>query len=215
MKALLAISATMVALVVFFSGQQSLAQTPPRVSSGYLSTTNADGDRRWGGRHAGADFRVRHGTPVIAAAPGEVLHRIIMSPKCGDGVVIFHERFPGELFTIYCHLSRFAVGDNVPVERGEIIGYVGSSGNAQAPELHFELSDEGGPHDSGNTLGTRDPLKYMAKSKKGCFVPGEAYADNELTLPLVCRGVKQAGKEKKKKADGDVRRDLNDNDRGP
>lgn len=93
--------------------------------------------------HAGRDYAANCGTPVYAAASGTV---IMAGPTYGYGnrIVIDHglERGVG-LATTYNHLSGFAVGGG-SVSRGQLIGYVGSTGTSTGCHLHFETLENGG-----------------------------------------------------------------------
>ena len=85
--------------------------------------------------HAGLDFRARHGTPIAAVTDGRVTSAG-RAGGCGIAVRIDH----GEgLSTRYCHMSRMAVRRGQRVERGQIIGYVGSTGLSTGPHLHYEM----------------------------------------------------------------------------
>jgi murein DD-endopeptidase MepM/ murein hydrolase activator NlpD len=93
--------------------------------------------------HGGVDIRVERGTPIRAAAPGMV----VMSGReraYGNVIKIWHA---GELMTVYAHNleNHVKVGDWV--ERGQVIGTVGSTGRATAPHLHLEVRLEGRKYD--------------------------------------------------------------------
>jgi murein DD-endopeptidase MepM/ murein hydrolase activator NlpD len=92
--------------------------------------------------HAGRDYAANCGTPVYAAASGTV---IMAGPTYGYGnrIVIDHglQRGVG-LATTYNHLSGFAVGGG-GVSRGQLIGYVGSTGTSTGCHLHFETLENG------------------------------------------------------------------------
>ncbi len=95
--------------------------------------------------HSGVDLAAPSGTPVYAASAGVVLGA---RPNGGYGnwIQIDH---PEKLSTVYAHLSRFAPGlkAGAPVRRGELIGFVGSTGRSTGPHLHFELLADGAPVD--------------------------------------------------------------------
>jgi murein DD-endopeptidase MepM/ murein hydrolase activator NlpD len=95
--------------------------------------------------HHGVDFAAETGTPIYAAAAGTVTGA---RPNGGYGnwIQIQHE---GEFETVYGHLSAFAPGivEGVWVERGELIGFVGSTGRSTGPHLHFELRQNDKPTD--------------------------------------------------------------------
>jgi murein DD-endopeptidase MepM/ murein hydrolase activator NlpD len=86
--------------------------------------------------HNGIDFAAPPGTPVYAAASGTIRSAGDSGP-CGNMVQIEHG---GGLISAYCHLSRFAsisVGEHV--ETRQLIGYVGQTGRATGPHLHFAV----------------------------------------------------------------------------
>ncbi|MBE3093960.1 MAG: peptidoglycan DD-metalloendopeptidase family protein [Actinobacteria bacterium] len=89
--------------------------------------------------HAGIDIGSDSGTPVVAAASGEVVQAGYMGGY-GYAVIIYHG---GGLSTVYGHLSKFAVSTGQKVQRNQIIGYVGSTGYATGPHLHFEVRING------------------------------------------------------------------------
>ncbi|MFT7219240.1 MAG: murein DD-endopeptidase MepM/ murein hydrolase activator NlpD [Candidatus Azotimanducaceae bacterium] len=99
--------------------------------------------------HRGIDYAANRGTPVLAAGDGKVKIRRENS-AAGKFVVIQH----GEQYTTkYLHLSRFAKGLNpgTSVSQGDIIGYVGATGWATAPHLHYEFL-VGGVHRNPKTV---------------------------------------------------------------
>jgi murein DD-endopeptidase MepM/ murein hydrolase activator NlpD len=88
--------------------------------------------------HAGVDFLLRTGTPVMATANG-VIRRAQFSPTYGKYVDIYHE--DAGYMTRYAHLSEFADGirRGVRVERGEEIALSGNTGRSTGPHLHYEV----------------------------------------------------------------------------
>ncbi|MCX6273311.1 MAG: peptidoglycan DD-metalloendopeptidase family protein [Bacteroidetes bacterium] len=90
--------------------------------------------------HYGIDFTAPKGTPVFATADGTVV-----TPEAGmSGYGIVVELNHGFGYqTTYSHLSRVAVRPGQKVKRGEVIGYVGSTGLAVAPHLHYEVMKNG------------------------------------------------------------------------
>ena len=93
-------------------------------------------------RHDAIDIMAPHGTPVVAAAPGTV-ERLFFSD--GGGGITVYVRSPDERWSYYyAHLERYAPGlkEGQQVERGQVLGYVGSSGNAspEGPHLHFAIN---------------------------------------------------------------------------
>jgi murein DD-endopeptidase MepM/ murein hydrolase activator NlpD len=93
--------------------------------------------------HEGVDLVAPTGTPVHAAADGVVIGAA-PNGRYGNWIRIDHA---GKLTTVYGHLSAFAPGiaPGARVSRGEVIGFVGSTGRSTAPHLHFELLADGKP----------------------------------------------------------------------
>lgn len=91
--------------------------------------------------HDGTDFGVACGTPVKAAAGGTVVDRYF-NTGYGNRVIIDHG---GGIATTYNHLSDFAVSAGEQVGRGEVIGYVGSTGYSTGCHLHFMVLENGTP----------------------------------------------------------------------
>lgn len=98
---------------------------------------------RWGRLHAGIDIDSGAGAPIRAARAGTV---ILAGDNGGYGncVIIDHG---GGFTTLYAHQSRIVVRSGQSVSRGEIIGYVGATGNVTGPHLHFETRVGGNPED--------------------------------------------------------------------
>jgi len=98
--------------------------------------------------HSGLDLAAAAGTPVRAAAAGEVT---VTRDRGGYGlhIVIDHA---GGLATLYGHLSHVEVITGQYVEAGEVIGEVGSTGNSTGPHLHFEVRRAGVPEDPAPQL---------------------------------------------------------------
>jgi murein DD-endopeptidase MepM/ murein hydrolase activator NlpD len=88
-----------------------------------------------GAFHSGVDIEAPSGTPVRAAGDGEVTGAN-MGAGYGRQVVLDHGH---DLLTLYGHLSAIAVVPGQHVTRGQVIGYVGQSGRATGPHLHYEV----------------------------------------------------------------------------
>jgi murein DD-endopeptidase MepM/ murein hydrolase activator NlpD len=89
--------------------------------------------------HSGIDLAAARGAPVMATLPGIVT--VIVSPTgYGLHVVIDHG---GGLSSLYGHLDTVAVASGEVVAAGQVIGTVGSTGNATGPHLHFEIRRDG------------------------------------------------------------------------
>lgn len=90
--------------------------------------------------HAGMDFSAKTGTPVYATGDGVVDRADNTASGYGNHIVIRHG-FGYE--TLYGHLSKYKVRAGQRVKRGDVIGYVGSTGRSEAPHLHYEVHKNG------------------------------------------------------------------------
>lgn len=98
-------------------------------------------DPRGGGRtHEAIDIMAPTGAPVIAVADGTIIKMFDSVP---GGLTIYQYDVTGKLAYYYAHLDRYAADlrEDQPVARGDLIGYVGATGNADplAPHLHFAI----------------------------------------------------------------------------
>lgn len=107
--------------------------TSGRMSSGY--GLRRDPFSRKIRFHNGIDLSVPFGTQVRAAAPGRVIATGWMG-ACGLGVMIAHDK---GLSTAYCHLSQILALRDSTLERGTLLGRVGSTGRSTRPHLHFSV----------------------------------------------------------------------------
>ncbi len=85
--------------------------------------------------HAGIDFRAPTGTPIHAATDG----RVEFAGRNGGLGKFVRLRHAENLGTGYAHMSRIAVRSGERVRRGQVIGYVGSTGLSTGPHLHYEV----------------------------------------------------------------------------
>ncbi|NMH26735.1 M23 family metallopeptidase [Flavobacterium silvaticum] len=118
--------------------------------------------------HAGMDFSSRTGTPVFATGDGIVERADSNESGYGNHIVIRHG-YGYE--TLYGHLSKYKAKRGQHVKRGEIIGYVGSTGRSEAPHLHYEV------HKNGEVV---NPLNfYYANISAAEYVAIAKAADQE------------------------------------
>jgi murein DD-endopeptidase MepM/ murein hydrolase activator NlpD len=89
--------------------------------------------------HSGVDFRASLGTPVLASNGGLVVYTGEMFFN-GKSVILHHG---GGLFTTYYHLDGYRVQSGQEVAKGEVVGWVGASGRATGPHLHWGASLRG------------------------------------------------------------------------
>jgi murein DD-endopeptidase MepM/ murein hydrolase activator NlpD len=108
-----------------------------RISSDYgMRNHPVLGRRR---KHNGIDLAAPTGTPVYATADG-IVGRADWFSSYGLYISIDHG---AELETRYAHLSRLAVAAGERVRKGDLIGYVGSTGRSTGPHLHYEVRVDG------------------------------------------------------------------------
>lgn len=86
--------------------------------------------------HYGMDFTAPRGTPVYATGNGVVIRADNRSSGFGNHIRIDHGY---GYISLYAHLYKYNVRRNQKVKRGDIIGFVGSTGRSQAPHLHYEV----------------------------------------------------------------------------
>jgi murein DD-endopeptidase MepM/ murein hydrolase activator NlpD len=104
---------------------------------------------RWGRMHEGIDIAVPYGTPVHAAAAGQVIYAGWMGGY-GNLVVIDHG---GGMATAYGHNTSIVVGVGSSVSQGQVVAYSGSTGHSTGPHVHFEVRVNGTPVDPMGYLG--------------------------------------------------------------
>lgn len=90
--------------------------------------------------HWGMDFTSPRGTPVYASGNGVVVRADNGAAGYGNHIRIDHD-FGYE--SLYAHLYKFNVRSGQRVKRGDLIGFVGSSGRSEAPHLHYEIFKDG------------------------------------------------------------------------
>ena len=92
--------------------------------------------------HTGVDFLCPAGTPILASESGNVFYSGWKDGGYGYCIFITH---PDGYVTIYEHLLKdIPVSIGQKVEKGQVIGYSGSTGNSTGPHLHFEIRDANG-----------------------------------------------------------------------
>ena len=121
-----------------------------RLTSDYGDRTHPVLKRRMG--HKGVDLAAVTGTPIYATADGYVSKAERFS-SYGNYVSIEHG---ARIQTRYAHMSRIAVAEGTRVSKGDIIGYVGSTGRSTGPHLHYEVRIDGQ---------AVNPVPYMVESE--------------------------------------------------
>jgi murein DD-endopeptidase MepM/ murein hydrolase activator NlpD len=90
--------------------------------------------------HKGMDFTSPRGSPIYATGNGKVIRADSRSSGFGKHIRIDHGF---GYVTLYAHLSKYNVKKGKKVKRGDLIGFVGSTGRSQAPHLHYEVRYNG------------------------------------------------------------------------
>ncbi len=121
-----------------------------------------------GAFHPGVDIDAPWGTPVRAAGDGDVAGTTL-GAGYGRGVVIDHGH---DLVTLYGHLSSVAVLPGQHVTRGQVIGYVGQTGRATGPHLHYEVRIHNVPV---------NPHKFLRTTYEQAFLSSGANAASTIS----------------------------------
>jgi len=107
--------------------------------------------RRGSRMHDGIDIGAKEGTPVYAAAAGEVVYSDQRLSGYGKLIIVRHSQ---DMFTAYAHNQRNLVRKGDRVKQGDVIARVGKTGRASGPHLHFEVRRGSTPV---------DPLAYLPR----------------------------------------------------
>lgn len=117
--------------------------------------------QRWGAFHSGIDIGKNGRTgsiPIVAAAGGSII-RANYDRSYGNVVMITHVINGQVMTTVYGHMESLSVSNGQRVEKGQLLGYMGSTGNSTGPHLHFEIHH--GPW-NGSRTNAVNPLKYVS-----------------------------------------------------
>lgn len=146
------------------SSEESLSlsrKEPPRLAAsnqGFMWPVNSRkvvssfGPKGGGKVNDGINIASAEGEPVWASADGEVIYVGNELQGYGNMILVRHA---GNKNTTYANLSRTNVDKYDRVKQGDIIGYVGSTGNVKSPQLHFAIRDGKDP---------LDPSKYLSRN---------------------------------------------------
>lgn len=139
--------------------REALAAATPSIwpVTGWLSSTYGTRNDPFTGStdfHTGIDIAAEQGEPVRASADGMVVTAGVIR-NYGKLVVLDHGF---GIATRYGHLSRFAVAEGEAVQKGDIVGYVGSTGRSTSPHLHYELLLNGRQ---------ANPLRFLGRASQG------------------------------------------------
>lgn len=148
-----------------------------RVSSGFSTSRFHPVLNKWRA-HKGVDFAAPTGTRVKVTADG-VVALVGKQNGYGNVIMVNHQ---GRYTTVYGHLSRFASGlhKGQRVSQGEVIGYVGMTGLATGPHLHYEFRVNGMQHDPLRVA--LPDAKPISAAQMAAFQPVAARFTAELEL---------------------------------
>ncbi|MCC3356382.1 murein hydrolase activator EnvC family protein [Bacillus sp. REN16] len=121
---------------------------------------------RWGKMHFGIDIGKggRVGNVLIYAAASGTITRSRLESSYGNVIMITHYINGRQMTTVYAHLDQRFVNQYDRVEQGQLIGFMGNTGDSTGPHLHFEIYD--GPYSptqySGGHSNAVNPLQYVS-----------------------------------------------------
>ena len=120
--------------------------------------------------HHGTDFGARRGTPLLAVNAGKV----VFAGRMGGYGNVVKIKHAGGYLSLYAHQSRIRVKRGAHVKKGQVIGYVGSTGRSTGPHLHFGLMK------NGRWI---DPMKVLRKKsiKTSIMKKFTRYEDAKIT----------------------------------
>jgi len=151
---------------------------------------------KWIG-HKGVDYAAPSGTPIHATASGTIT---FIGTQRGYGKVIFIRHNSG-YSTVYAHQSRFAGGlkKGSRVEQGQLIGYVGMTGWATGPHLHYEFRVNNAPV---NPLSVKVPVAHTltARQRQAFELARAGFAQQMQMLAALQQGRERSGGEAQARA---------------
>ena len=151
---------------------QSISQIGPPIQGLRLSDLHDTFNEVHNGHaHEAIDLMAARGTPVHAVVSGTI-RKLFLSKAGGNTIYEFDEA--GQYSYYYAHLDRYAEGvhEGMNVKRGDVIAYVGSTGDAdpRAPHLHLAIFELGPAHEwwKGKPI---DPYPYLVEAVKNFLFP--------------------------------------------
>ncbi|MBT2679848.1 peptidoglycan DD-metalloendopeptidase family protein [Bacillus sp. ISL-35] len=115
---------------------------------------------RWGRLHAGIDIADESPDSVVVAAASGTVIRSYYSATYGNCVLVTH-KIEGRTFTtLYAHLDKSTVTTGKSIKKGEMLGYMGNTGDSRGKHLHFEIHEGQWNYEKSNSV---DPLLYVKK----------------------------------------------------
>lgn len=134
--------------------------------------------------HKGIDYAAKAGTPILAAGNG-VVQVIRYAPGYGKYLAIKHNN---KYSTLYAHMSKFKPGikRGMSIKQGQVIGYVGNTGNSTGAHLHYEIRKYGKPINPtkvrpliSNPLEGKNLIAFNNQKKK---IDGTLHQENKIIL---------------------------------
>ena len=111
------------------------------IKNGKITTPYNKKGKMWkSGFHTGVDFAVAEGTDIVAAVEGKVLANN-WGKAYGNQIIVEYGSHSKKVWMIYAHLSKVLVKAGDKIEKGQLIGKSGNTGNSSGPHLHFEVRD--------------------------------------------------------------------------
>lgn len=134
---------------VGYAGAQMGLPSGWSLTSGYGTYTNMRDDYGKVAKHRGLDFAAPAGTQIRAANSGKIYSASYSGTGFGNSIKIATD---SGVYNRYGHMTRFALGirNGMKVRRGQLIGYVGSTGNSTGPHLHFQVDKSANDRDDIN-----------------------------------------------------------------
>jgi murein DD-endopeptidase MepM/ murein hydrolase activator NlpD len=140
------------------------------------------------GYHAGIDYSIREGTPIIASSEGEVsLVEIPCASQWYCGGIFVEIHHADNFNSDYGHLKKVYVKPGQVLKRGQLIGLSGDNNRGYA-HLHFVIFKDFSVPNYRNSF---DPDEFWLGGRPQCFDPNKDYASyspKEITLPIACGG---------------------------
>lgn len=165
------------------SVKKSLLRTPingAKISSGYGMRNHPV--YGYSKMHQGVDFSAPRGTPILAAGDGIVKTKATHRRGYGNYVEIQHNK---NYSTLYAHMSKFAnLALGAKVKQGQVIGYVGDTGTATGPHLHYEVIVNGRKVNPAKfSIPKNPPLsgKELARFKQTVNTIAKIVVDDKIT----------------------------------
>lgn len=113
---------------------------------------------RWGRLHAGIDIADESPDAIVAAAASGTVIRSYYSATYGNCVLITHKIDGMTFTTLYAHLEKSTVTTGQSISKGEMLGYMGNTGDSRGKHLHFEIHEGQWNYEKSNSV---NPLLYF------------------------------------------------------